>query len=149
MKKIFALIALFSFTSIGAFAQNPDDILGIWLNEREDAKIEIYKQNGKYYGKIVWLLNDREDDGSTPNRDDKNPNAGLRNRRVIGINIMTALEWDADDEEYTDGEIYDPRSGNTYSLYGYIQDDGKLFMKGYMGFSLIGRSTEWTRSSLN
>lgn len=149
MKKILALVALFSFTSIGAFAQNPDAILGIWLNEREDAKIEIYKQNGKYYGKIVWLLNDREDDGSTPNRDDKNPNAGLRNRRVIGINIMTGLEWDASDEEYNEGEIYDPRSGNSYSLYGYIQDDGTLFMKGYMGFSLIGRSTEWTRSSLN
>lgn len=149
MKKILALVALFSFSSIGAFATGPDDILGIWLNEREDAKIEIYKQNGKYYGKIVWLLNDKEDDGSTPNRDDKNPNAGLRNRRVIGINIMTGLKWDADDEEYTDGEIYDPRSGNTYSLYGYIQDDGSLFMKGYVGFSLIGRSTEWTRSSLD
>lgn len=129
-------------------AQNPDAILGIWLNERGDAKIEVYKQNGKYYGKIVWLKNDAEDDGSTPNRDDKNPNANLRQRRVIGINILKDLVWDAGDSEYDEGEIYDPRSGKTYSLYGYIQEDGKLFMKGYIGFSLIGRSTLWTRSSL-
>lgn len=146
MKKwLLAVVALFSY--LGVQAQNPDNILGIWLNERQDAKIEIYKQNGKYYGKIIWLKNDVEDDGTRPNRDDKNPNASLRNRTVIGINIMRDLVWDASDKEYDDGEIYDPRSGNTYSLYGYIQEDGTLFMKGYIGFSLIGRSTIWTRSS--
>ncbi len=147
MKKLLLLLVgmAFAFTSN---AQNPDDILGIWLNERGDAKIEVYKQNGKYYGKIVWLKDDVEDDGTRPNRDDKNPNESLRDRTVIGINILRDLRWDSDDDEYDDGEIYDPRSGKTYSLYGYIQDDGKLFMKGYIGFSLIGRSTIWTRSSL-
>ncbi|KAB2809773.1 DUF2147 domain-containing protein [Phaeocystidibacter luteus] len=148
MKHLITLTFAYLIASFSAMAQSPDDILGIWLNEREDAKIEVYKQNGKYYGKIVWLKNDKEDDGTTPNLDDKNPNANLRSRRVIGINILRGLVWDADDEEYDDGEIYDPRSGKTYSLYGYIQEDGKLFMKGYIGFSLIGRSTVWTRSSL-
>ncbi len=147
MRKLLLLLVGMAFT-LGAYAQNPDAILGIWLNERGDAKIEVYKQDGKYYGKIVWLKDDVEDDGTRPNRDDKNPVASLRNRTVIGINILNDLRWDGDDEEYDDGEIYDPRSGKTYSLYGYIQDDGRLFMKGYIGFSLIGRSTIWTRSSL-
>lgn len=146
MKHLFLLFCSL-FIGLSVQAQNPDDILGIWLNERKDAKIEVYKQNGKYYGKIIWLKNDVEDDGTKPNRDDKNEDARLRNRTVIGINILKDLVWDADEGEYNDGEIYDPRSGSTYSLYGYIQDDGTLFMKGYIGFSLIGRSTIWTRSS--
>lgn len=133
--------------SFMSYAQSPDAILGTWLNEPGDAKIEVYKQNGKYYGKIIWLKNDKEEDGSAPNLDNNNPNESLRSRRVLGINILTGLIWDADDKEYDEGEIYDPRSGSTYSLYGYIQEDGKLFLKGYIGFSLIGRSTLWTRVS--
>lgn len=146
MKYALTLIASL-FISLASLAQNPDAILGVWLNEPGDAKIEVYKQNGKYFGKIIWLKNDKEEDGSTPNRDNNNPDESLQNRRVVGINILTNLVWDADDKEYDDGEIYDPRSGSTYSLYGYIQNDGKLFLKGYIGFSLIGRSTTWTRSS--
>ncbi|GGH76638.1 MAG: DUF2147 domain-containing protein [Bacteroidetes bacterium] len=146
MKYALTLVASL-FISLSALAQNPDAILGVWLNEPGDAKVEIYKQNGKYFGKIIWLKNDKEEDGSSPNRDNNNPDESLRNRRVIGINILKNLVWDADDQEYDDGEIYDPRSGSTYSLYGYIQNDGKLFLKGYIGFSLIGRSTIWTRSS--
>lgn len=145
MKKLIGLLVVFLFSAV-AYAQNPDRILGIWLNEKGDAKIEIYKQNGRYFGKIIWLKNDVEDDGTRPNRDDKNENPRLRSRPVIGINILQDLVWDEDEGEYNDGEIYDPRSGNSYSLYGYIQDDGTLFMKGYIGFSLIGRSTIWTRS---
>lgn len=146
MKYALTLVASL-FISLASLAQNPDAILGVWLNEPGDAKIEVYKQNGKYFGKIIWLKNDKEEDGSTPNRDNNNPDESLQNRRVVGINILTNLVWDADDKEYDDGEIYDPRSGSTYSLYGYIQNDGKLFLKGYIGFSLIGRSTTWTRSS--
>lgn len=145
MFKQFFSILFISFFTLHASGQNKDDILGTWLNEPGDAKIEVYKQNGQYFGKIIWLKNDVEDDGTAPNRDDKNPNERFRNRRVIGINILTHLHWNAEEKEYNEGEIYDPRSGSTYSLYGYIQKDGKLFLKGYIGFSLLGRSTIWTR----
>ena len=148
MKRLLHLLILFFAINTLANAQSPDNILGIWLNADKDAKIEVYKADGKYYGKIVWLLKNHEEDGSVPNRDDKNPDNALKSRPLMGINILQDLVWDADDKEYDDGEIYDPKSGNTYSLYGYIKDDGSLFMKGYIGLAIIGRSTIWTRSSL-
>ena len=44
--------------------QISDDICGIWLEEKKESHIEIYKINDVYYGKIVWLANPTNDDGS-------------------------------------------------------------------------------------
>ena len=43
-------------------AQTPgaDAIIGKWLNEDQDAHVQIYKESGKYYGKIVWLKEPNE-----------------------------------------------------------------------------------------
>ena len=36
-----------------AHAASPDVIVGKWLNGKQTAHVEIYKAEGKYYGKIV------------------------------------------------------------------------------------------------
>lgn len=143
MKKI-ALIALLFISSLAAKAQ-ADKILGTWLNEPKDAKIEVYKKGDEYFGKIIWLKNNVNEDGTSPKLDSKNEDEKLRSRTIVGINILKDLEWDEDDNEWDDGEIYDPRSGSTYSLYAKLEDANTLYLKGYVGFSLIGRSTTWTR----
>lgn len=143
MKKI-ALIALLFISSLVAKAQ-ADKILGTWLNEPKDAKIEVYKKGDKYFGKIIWLKKNVNEDGTSPKLDSKNEDEKLRSRTIVGINILKDLEWDEDDNEWDDGEIYDPRSGSTYSLYAKLEDANTLYLKGYVGFSLIGRSTTWTR----
>ena len=133
------------FTTLG-FTQSESKILGIWLNADKDAKIRVYKEEGKYYGKIVWILNNENEDGSKPKTDQKNPDPALRSRPTIGIILLKELVWDG--EEYDDGYIYDPKSGKTYDCYARLESDDELFIKGYIGFSLIGRSTIWTRSTL-
>ena len=138
------LIALVFIESISAKAQ-ADKILGTWLNEPKDAKIEVYKKGDEYFGKIIWLKNNVNEDGTFPKLDSKNENEKLRSRSIVGINILKDLEWDEDDNEWDDGEIYDPRSGSTYSLYAKLENADTLYLKGYVGFSLIGRSTTWTR----
>jgi uncharacterized protein (DUF2147 family) len=75
--------------------------------------------------------------------DTKNPDESLRSRVLMGSVILTDLKWDED--EWNDGEIYDSKSGNTYSCFARMNDDGTLFFKGYIGFSLIGRNTTWSR----
>ncbi|MDO7744042.1 MAG: DUF2147 domain-containing protein, partial [Pedobacter sp.] len=50
-----------------------------------------------------------------------------------------------DDGKWTDGKIYDPKSGKTYSCNMNIKDNGQLNMRGYIGISLIGRSETWKR----
>jgi uncharacterized protein (DUF2147 family) len=146
MKKIAFLLAL--MIALPSFGQKADDLVGIWFNEEKDGKVEVYKKaDGKYYGKIVWVKNDFNDDGSKPKRDRKNPDEKLRSRQVNGLVVLTSLKWDANDKEWEDGQIYDTKSGKTYSCYCKLQPDGSLYFKGYvLGMTFLGRSTVWTRA---
>ncbi|MBK6374224.1 MAG: DUF2147 domain-containing protein [Saprospiraceae bacterium] len=49
-----------------------------------------------------------------------------------------------DDGEYTGGNIYDPKNGSTYKCY-MVLDGNRLNIRGYIGISLIGRTSVWTR----
>ncbi|MGX5816689.1 DUF2147 domain-containing protein [Chitinophaga lutea] len=132
------------FAPFAAFAQQADAILGNWLNEEKDAKVQIYKSGNKYFGKIVWIAHQFEDDGKTPRKDSKNPDAALRNRGILNLVILQNFEYD--DGAWEDGKIYDPKSGKTYSSKMKLSD-GKLNIRGYVGVSLLGRTTIWTRSN--
>ena len=146
MKKniLFLVITIWSNT---LFAQTSQDILGIWLNEEEDAKIEVFIEDGKIFGKIVWLLNPKDENGDW-RLDEKNPNENLRSRKILGLTVMHNLKWDEDNKEWNSGKIYDAREGDTYSLYARLDGENILKLKGYIGFSLFGKTTSWTRSEL-
>ena len=146
MKKGTLAVLALLFT-ITLNAQNKK-ITGIWWNEEKTSRVEVYEENGKIYGKVVWLSNDTNPNGTSPRTDYLNPDGKLKTRKLIGVRILKNLTWDADDEEWTDGEIYDPKSGKTYSCYAELQKDGKLFLKGYvLGMTFLGKSTLWTRHS--
>ncbi len=146
MQKL-SILLVFFFSAILLKAQNPNSkILGIWWNEEKTSRVEVFEENGKIYGKIVWLKKTTNPDGSSPRTDIHNPNPDVRKRELIGTIILKNLEWDDDDNEWDDGEIYDPASGKTYSCYAHLQKDGKLYLKGYvLGMPFLGRSTLWTR----
>lgn len=112
-----------------------DDVIGIYWSPLKDGKIQIYKKGTKYYGKTIW--------GKNPTKDVNNPDASLRNRDVIGLEFLKDFEFDGDDE-WIDGTVYDPQSGKTYSCKMWLED-GDLVLKGYIGFSLIGRSEKLER----
>ena len=141
MKKIIFLPLVFLFNIV--FAQNTDDILGYWLNQDNDAKIEIYKEDNSFFGKLFWLKEPNEKDGS-PKIDDKNPNENLRDRNLQGLVIVKNLKFDKKDKEWSGGKIYDPKSGKTYKCFAKI-DGENLNLRGYIGFSFIGRTATWIR----
>ncbi|MCF8372883.1 MAG: DUF2147 domain-containing protein [Bacteroidales bacterium] len=133
---------LFSF-SFNTYAQNPGDrIIGKWNTEENKSVIEIYKKGDKYCGKIIWMKNPNEN--GQPKLDKENPDENLRSRTILNLEIMTNLEFD-EDNEWEDGDIYDPESGNTYSCMITLTTPDKIDMRGYLGFSLFGRTTVWTR----
>lgn len=135
--------ALLLLSSMTVFAQKADDVVGVWLTAEEESHIEIFKKSdGKYYGKIVWLKEPNEEDGSAK-LDDDNPDESLRSRPIMGMELLTGFEFD-DDDMWEDGKIYDPKEGKTYSCQ--MEFDGNVLeVRGYIGFSLIGRTTRWTR----
>ncbi len=128
---------------ISAQAINSDDILGVWLNEDKDAHVEIYKEGDKYFGKIVWLKFPIDEETGKPKVDDENPDEDLRDQPVLGLVLLKDFVFDRD--EWDSGSIYDPKNGKTYDCYMELKDNDNLKIRGYIGISLLGRTTYWTR----
>lgn len=141
MKKLLSLLGLVMVCSL-SFGQKADDITGVWLTEGGKSKIEITKGEKKYSGKVIWLKEPNRADG-TPKLDKNNVDASLRNRKIIGLPVIQNFEWD--DDLYEDGSIYDPENGKTYSCEITWKDINTLNVRGYIGFSLLGRDTVWKR----
>ncbi len=120
-----------------------DPIAHLWYNEEQSAKIQVYKAvDGKFYGKITWLKEPDRD--GKPKLDINNTDKARRNDPVMGMLILKKFNKTGDNI-YEDGTIYDPKNGKTYSCKMTLDGD-KLFVRGYIGFSFIGRSTTWTRA---
>lgn len=120
-----------------------DKVEGLWLNQEKEAKVEIYKaKNGKYYGKIVWLKEPNRD--GRPKTDINNPKESQRSQPIINLLILKAFNKDGN--TYTGGTIYDPKNGKTYSCKMSFENDNTLLIRGYIGISLLGRTTTWTRT---
>ncbi len=121
-----------------------NDICGTWIEKKKQSHIEIYKNdNNLYEGKIVWLAQPLDENGQIK-KDKENPIISLRNENLQGLTIIKNLEY-LDNNEWSNGTIYDARSGKTYSLNAHLKNKNTLFMRGYIGFSFIGRTTTWTR----
>ncbi|MCF8369011.1 MAG: DUF2147 domain-containing protein [Bacteroidales bacterium] len=139
-------VALFMGINLSAQSKKASDILGIWFNEEKDAKIKIYEEKGMYYGKVIWLEEPNEPDTGLPKLDDENPDEEMQKRPIMGLLLVKDFVFDGDDV-WDDGEIYDPKSGNTYSCYIKFDSKDKLKVRGYIGISWIGRTTYWTRTT--
>ena len=120
-----------------------NDILGVWLEEKKESKIEVYKKDNSFFGKIIWLKEPLDEQGNIK-LDKKNPNNSMRENPINGLVIMKDLKYKKKGE-WSDGEIYDARSGKTYSLEVYMKNVNKLDLRGYLGFTLFGKTTTWTR----
>ena len=142
MKKKIILVVVLLSTLTCIFAQHPDDIKGVWVNNNKDAKIEIYKSGEKYFGKIIWAKSMYESDGRTLKKDDKNPDAALRNRAVLNLNIVNGLSYD--DEEWTGGTLYDPKSGKTFDCK-MKRKGANLEIRAYLGTPMFGKTITWAK----
>ncbi|SOD11540.1 DUF2147 domain-containing protein [Pedobacter xixiisoli] len=141
LKKASLFIVLFVL-SVQVFAQKKDDILGKWLNPSGEGQIEIYKRGDKFFGKLAWIKEPNDANGK-PKTDEKNPTESLRNRPVLGLEILKNFIFD--DGKWIDGTIYDPKSGKTYSCKLTLKEANQLSVRGFIGVSLIGRTEVFKR----
>jgi uncharacterized protein (DUF2147 family) len=133
------LIVILILLSINSFAQN--QIIGKWMTEDKKGITEIYKLNGKFYGKIVWLQKPKDEKGF-PVTDLKNPDKALKKRALIGLVILKDLYYI--DNEWSNGTIYDPQTGKTYTCTLKLADNNSLKVKGYWG--ILSETHVWTRT---
>lgn len=130
MKKILLSMAI----AIMSFAANAQGVFGKWLTEEGDAQVEIYEKDGKVNGKVVWLQQGPD------TKDSKNPDAKLRGRKLMGVDLLSGLTKKGD--KYEGGKVYDPKSGKSYKCAIWL-DGNDLKVRGYLG---IFRETQtWKR----
>ena len=140
MKKIFlTLVILAVSTSI-----NAQTIFGKWHSKNEktgkiDSVIEVYDKDGKAYAKIIEIKDPKRQNSVCDLCEDEN-----KDKPIIGLNILTGLE--KVDNEWSGGNILDPRNGKIYKCYIELEKPDTLKIRGYIGFSLFGKTAYWERA---
>ncbi len=142
MSRLTLIIILSVFINI-SFSQNSRDITGIWLTPQNRSAIKIFKQGNCYFGKIIWQKNANDKNGF-PKKDINNPNPKLRKNTLQGLIVMNSLCYNGKNE-WVKGTIYNPESGNTYKIKVELENDTTLNVRGYIGFSFIGKTSVWRR----
>ena len=138
MKSIFfALTLIFACANVST-AQ----VTGTWktIDDNdgvEKSHIEIYEENGKLYGKVIKLL-----EGATATHCNE-CEGDLKGAPITGMVILKDLV--PKEDYYEDGEIIDPATGKVYSCWIQLDGKDKLKVRGFIGFSVLGRTQTWYR----
>ena len=96
----------------------------------------------QYFGKIVKIY---EVDGAKKTDLCKNCSGKFHNKPILNMPVIFNMSRDGVNY-FTGGKILDPKSGHVYSCNMRLSKTGKqLIVRGYIGFSLLGRSQTWYR----
>lgn len=143
MKRIaVGLLALLMFTCCGvALAEEATPIVGHWKTI-DDATgepksiVQIFEAEGRIHGKIVELINPDEENPLCDQCDGE-----LYNQPILGMTILKNIK--AEGDKWGGGKILDPENGKTYKVHLKVEEDGRLKVRGFIGFSLLGRTQHW------
>jgi uncharacterized protein (DUF2147 family) len=140
MKKTLSVI---TFLLVSAFSFAQDITQGTWFNEEKTGKIQFFKQGDKINGKIVWIKEPNEN--GKPRMDKENPDVKLRTRPLVGLTNLKNFKASGKGT-WEDGEVYDPNNGKTYSCKMTLVSSTQLDIRGYIGISIIGRTSKFTKA---
>jgi uncharacterized protein (DUF2147 family) len=146
--KVFTLFLgiLFFVFSFPLYAGDLSSPAGKWMtiddkSGKPGGIIRIEQVDGQLQGWIEKIFPDPDDH---PNPKCVRCEGERKNQPIVGLNFMWGLTKQGD--EYQGGEILDPRSGKVYRARMKLEDGGKkLNVRGFIGFSLLGRSQVWNR----
>lgn len=128
--------------SLFLLLQTPS-VEGTWVNIDDEtgvakSEIELYVEQGKLYGRVLRLLVP-EDQGKKC----VNCKGSDKNKPIEGLLIVRGLS--RDDAAWTDGKIMDPANGKSYDCTIRLEDPNTLNVRGFLGFSFLGRTQVWKR----
>jgi uncharacterized protein (DUF2147 family) len=149
MRNLFIVIVtlLSSFTTINPNETvKADRICGKWASTEKDLVVEVYPYKGTYKAKIVWFSGGVTDAKPMETITDiKNPNLSLRNRKVLGLDVVENLTYNAGSNTWEGGKIYEVQSGKYWSAAATIDKTGLLKVKGYWKVKLLGKTMTFKR----
>ncbi len=127
----------------GSKASSP---VGLWhtisdVDGKPRGIVEIREEKGVFVGIARGTL--RSDEPPNPTCD--KCSGARKGKPLEGMDILTGLR--ANGDEWTGGEVLDPDTGKVYKAKIKLIDGGRrLVLRGFIGFSLIGRSQTWVRA---
>ena len=136
MKKMLAFATLALASPL--LAAQPVD--GRWLTEDRDAVITIGDCGKTKCGKITKFL--VAPPQGVDQRDVNNSNPKLRNRKLLGMPVLSGFTEDGDEWR---GQIYDPKSGKSYRSVIRRVNGSTLEVKGCIG--PFCQSQTWKRAN--
>jgi uncharacterized protein (DUF2147 family) len=134
-------LSLFLFSTI-TLAASP---AGLWKSiddktGKPRSLIRITESDGVFSGVVEKGLRE----GDTGERVCDKCTDERKDQKIVGMTIIKNIQ--EKDGAYAGGEILDPENGKTYKCKMKLSEDGnKLEVRGFVGFSLLGRSQTWTR----
>ena len=145
MFQVIALIAMVMLSTLALEAQSSYETpVGRWrtysdVTGKESGAVEIVQNGDELIGCLIA--------GSKPGFDtrvcDKCPGE-RHNKPMKGLLVISGVRRNGD--EWGGGEILDPDIGKVYRVRLRLADGGrKLLVRGYIGFSLLGRTQTWIR----
>lgn len=141
MKNLIVALLVMAGGLTSSYAQS---IVGKWktiddTTGKEKSVVEIYENNGKYFGKIVQLINPKK---ANPTCD--NCPGEEKGKPIEGMIIIKNIKKDGD--SFSGGTILDPQSGKQYKCTIKTNGADKLDVRGYVGISLVGRTQTWLKA---
>jgi uncharacterized protein (DUF2147 family) len=128
-----------------AFAQLSP--VGLWktIDDKSGApksEVRITEDQGLLSAKIekVYRANFKGDEKCLECKDDR------KDQPLIGLEILRGLKQAGDKAVWEGGTVLDPMTGTVYKAKITLIDGGaQLEMRGFVGFSLLGRTQTWVR----
>ena len=99
--------------------------------------VVIWQDDGRLFGRIDKLLDQNPVD---PNPRCVRCDGDSKYRPLIGLTILWGLQKSG--EQWSGGKILDPDNGKIYKC-SIALEGKKLKVRGFIGFSLIGRTQYW------
>ncbi|MDB6083964.1 MAG: signal peptide protein [Gammaproteobacteria bacterium] len=118
--------------------------VGVWKtfdDKTGDARaiVRIYEQNGRLFGKIERSFTPGSEHRVCVLCSDER-----KNQPIIGLVVIRNIRQNGN--EYAGGDILDPESGSIYRCKMHLEQNGtRLVLRGFIGFSLLGRTQTWQR----
>jgi uncharacterized protein (DUF2147 family) len=106
---------------------SPSLIERTWQPDNNKFRVQFFKENNVYNGKIVWLPSGAE------TKDVKNPDPNLRSRNLIGSTMFSGFTYDPGKKQWTGGTIYIPERGASMKPKLWMEGADRLKVKISMG----------------
>ena len=137
------LTFVFTMLSLCISAQNhSDDLLGKWVNEDAIARFEFFKTGNTYNAKIIWLAKPKNENGELK-LDKNNSDKKLRNRPILGVVLLTGLQFSSNNSIWNDGKIYTPERGETLACKIKLNNKNELVLT--VSKSIFSSTKKWKR----